>query len=279
MVLLLCMEVYVKRARGKSQIYPGYLYAEIHGMRGNRSHGIQDTTCCSTKSSMHTYPHTEQPCILMHSHSPNSELWTFDIASRTWSQLPSPPASTPSTNASIAFHNNRLYLVSETSTHYLDLSFSAPSYTTSHSTGPTPLSPWTNLPSATSSTSNQPTSHSLTSLLPITTGQGRNYLLQLTPSRLSTLQLPSSSTTAASLKDRARDAISKKNATYEWAEVRYFTAEGVMVQESQEGRGLGGREGFAATKVKEIDGGCVFVWGGVVDGKVKGDGLMIEVEK
>jgi len=61
--------------------------------------------------------------------------------------------------------------------------------------------------------------------------------------------------------------------------VRYFTAEGVMIQEGQNGRGVGGREGFAATKVKEIDGGCIFVWGGIVNGRVKGDGLMIEVEK
>lgn len=169
--------------------------------------------------------------------------------------------------------------MSGVSTHYLDLSFSEPSYTTSCTTGPTPLSPWSTLPSSTTSTPDQPTSNASTSLLPITTGQGRNYLLQILPSTLTTLQLPSSSSTAASLKDRARDAISKKNATYDWAEVRYFNEQGVMVQEGQNGRGIGGREGFAATKVKEIDGGCVFVWGGVVDGKVRGDGLMIEVEK
>ena len=52
-----------------------------------------------------------------------------------------------------------------------------------------------------------------------------------------------------------------------------------MIQEGQKDRGIGGREGFAATKVKEIDGGCVLVWGGVVEGRVRGDGLMIELEK
>jgi hypothetical protein len=52
-----------------------------------------------------------------------------------------------------------------------------------------------------------------------------------------------------------------------------------MIQEGQSVRGIGGRTGFAATKVKEIDGGCVFVWGGIVEGRVRGDGLMIEVEK
>jgi hypothetical protein len=209
-------------------------------------------------------------------HSPDAELWTFDIASRTWSQLPSPPTTNPSRNSSIAFDNNRLYIVSETSTHYLDLTFSDRSSTKISTTGPASMSSWSTIESP--KLPHQPTSDS-SSLLPITTGQGRNYLLHITPTTLSTLQLASSSTTAASLKDRARDAISKKNATNEWAEVRYYTAEGVMVQEGQSGRGIGGRVGFAATKVKEIDGGCFFVWGGTVDGKVLGNGLIIEVEK
>ncbi|KAI5275345.1 galactose oxidase [Aureobasidium subglaciale] len=208
--------------------------------------------------------------------SPSSELWTFDIASRTWTQLPSPPP--PTGSPSITFHNNRLYAVSGTSTHHIDLSFSGSSCTENPTTGLTPLSPWSSLPPSTSDLQNQ-TSSSSTSLLPITTGQGRNYLLHITPSHLTTLQLTSSATTAASLKDRARDAISKKNATHEWAEVRYYNNEDVLIQEGQKERGIGGREGFSATKVKEIDGGCVFIWGGIVNGKVRGDGLLIEVEK
>ncbi|KAI5238286.1 galactose oxidase [Aureobasidium subglaciale] len=206
----------------------------------------------------------------------SSELWTFDIASRTWTQLPSPPA--PTGSPSITFHNNRLYAVSGTSTHHIDFSFSGSSYTEKPTTGPTPLSPWSSLPSSSSDLQNQ-TSSSSTFLLPITTGQGRNYLLHVTPSHLTTSQLTSSATTAASLKDRARDAISKKNATHEWAEVRYYNNEDVLIQEGQKERGVGGREGFSATKVKAIDGGCVFIWGGIVHGKVRGDGLLIEVEK
>lgn len=210
-----------------------------------------------------------------------SELWTFDIASRTWTQLPSPPAThLPTTSPSITFHDNRLYLVSRSSTHYLDLSFasSSSSYTDSRSTGPTLLSPWCNIQFLNEKVL-FPTPEGSSALLPITTGQGRNYLLHITPHVLSTMQLTSSSTTAASLKDRARDAISKKNATNEWAEVRYFNAENVMIQEGQDDRGIGKRTGFGASKVEEIDGGCVFVWGGVVDGKVRSDGLMIEVQK
>ncbi|KAI5197839.1 hypothetical protein AUEXF2481DRAFT_27684 [Aureobasidium subglaciale EXF-2481] len=209
--------------------------------------------------------------------SSSPELWAFDIASRTWNQLPSPPA--PTGSPSITFHNNRLYAVSGTSTHYIDLSFSGCSYTDKPTTGPTTLSPWSSLPLSAPDLQIPTSSSSATSLLPITTGQGRNYLLHITPSCLTTLQLTSSATTAASLKDRARDAISKKNATHEWAEVRYYNNEGVLIQEGQKERGVGGREGFSATKVKEIDGGCVFIWGGVVDGKVKGDGLLIEVGK
>ncbi|KAI5197379.1 galactose oxidase [Aureobasidium subglaciale] len=205
-----------------------------------------------------------------------SDLWAFDIASRTWSRLSTPPVTTGA--PSITFHNNRLYAVSGSSTHHLDLSFSTPSYTSTLTTGPTPLSPWSSLPPS-PSISNTPTSSTSESLLPITTGQGRNYLLHITSSSLTTLQLTSSATSAASLKDRARDAISKKNATHEWAEVRYYNSEGVMIQEGQKERGVGGRIGFSATKVKEIDGGMVLVWGGIVDGKVRGDGMLIEVEK
>ncbi|THV89011.1 galactose oxidase [Aureobasidium pullulans] len=214
--------------------------------------------------------------------SPNSELWTFDVTSRTWSQLPSPPAPSDSTSMpSITFHSNRLYAVSGSETHYLDLSFDSTTYTDKPTQGPTTLSPWSSLhPTTTSKTAKHPASSSSTALIPITTGQGRNYLLHLTSSTLSTLQLASSKTTAASLKDRARKAISKKTAEGEWAEVRYFNAENVMIQEGQAGRGVGDRKGFATTKVKEIDGGMVLVWGGVDGrGRVRSDGLMIEVEK
>lgn len=62
--------------------------------------------------------------------------------------------------------------------------------------------------------------------------------------------------------------------------MRYFNSENVMIQEGQAGRGVGDRKGFAATKVKEIDGGMVLVWGGMDGrGRVRSDGLMIEVEK
>ena len=182
---------------------------------------------------------------------------------------------------SITFHSNRLYAVSGSETHYLDLSFDSTTYTDKPTQGPTTLSPWSSLhPTTTSKTAKHPASSSSTALVSITTGQGRNYLLHLTSSTLSTLQLTSSKTTAASLKDRARKAISKKTAEGEWAEVRYFNAENVMIQEGQAGRGVGDRKGFATTKVKEIDGGMVLVWGGVDGrGRVRSDGLMIEVEK
>ncbi|THW33606.1 galactose oxidase [Aureobasidium pullulans] len=196
--------------------------------------------------------------------------------------LPSPPAPSDSTSTpSITFHSNRLYAVSGSETHYLDLSFDSTTYTDKPTQGPTTLSPWSSLhPTTTSKTAKHPASSSSTALIPITTGQGRNYLLHLTSSNLSTLQLTSSKTTAASLKDRARKAISKKTAEGEWAEVRYFNAENVMIQEGQAGRGVGDRKGFATTKVKEIDGGMVLVWGGVDGrGRVRSDGLMIEVEK
>ena len=94
------------------------------------------------------------------------------------------------------------------------------------------------------------------------------------------LQLKPEGMTAASFKDAARMAIKKSTAEEEWAEVKYYDAEGVMLQEGQEKRGIGGRGGFAAAKGTEIDGCSVLVWGGVgPDGRTHGDGLMITVDR
>lgn len=216
----------------------------------------------------------------------STEVWAFDIASRTWSQLSSPPI-TPSTKVhspSLTFVSNRLYAVSGAETHYLDLDLKS-SYTDTGSTGDlglSPLGPWSKVSSSNDPETSTPNERSAAALIPITTGQGRNYLLLVGGDRnqdIWSLQLKPESRTAASLKDAARHAIKKSTAEQEWAEVRYYNTEGRIVQEGQDGRGIGERKGSAACKVSAMDGGTVLVWGGVEGGKVKGDGLLIEVEK
>jgi hypothetical protein len=123
-------------------------------------------------------------------------------------------------------------------------------------------------------------------MLPVTTGQGRNYLALLGGESQSgdveediwVLQLKPEGMTAASFKDAARMAIKKDTNETQWSEVKYLNAEGVMIQEGQQGRGIGPRKGAAAAKEVDVDGASLIIWGGIgADGKPRGDGLMVSV--
>ncbi|KAK5170756.1 hypothetical protein LTR04_004080 [Oleoguttula sp. CCFEE 6159] len=123
--------------------------------------------------------------------------------------------------------------------------------------------------------------------IPVTTGQGREYLLLFGGdfdgekfSDVWTLQLKPENMTAASVKDATRQAIKKHTAEATWAEVRYYDADGKMVQENQQ-HGVGSRSQFAAARGTEVDGASVVVWGGndPRNGRVLGDGLMITVDR
>ena len=125
-------------------------------------------------------------------------------------------------------------------------------------------------------------------MIQVTTGQGRNYLLLIggqsqsgeTLEDIWSLQLKPEGMTAASFKDAARVAIKKETNEASWDEVKYLDENGVLIQEGQPGRSIGPRKGLAAAKGTEVDGASVIVWGGVGwDGKVRGDGLMITVDR
>ena len=214
-----------------------------------------------------------------------NDLWSFDISTRSWAELPSPPPPT-STKPSLAMVANRLYTFSVGQTSYLDLAQG------SHGDhgdelGFGPLAPWQSLPPTSSSPDHPyPGERSGAPLLPVTTGQGRNYLILLGGESQSgdveediwALQLKPEGMTAASFKDAARMAISKDTKEAQWSELKYFNADSVMIQEGQQGRGIGPRKGVAAAKGTEVDGASVVVWGGIgADGKPRGDGLMVSV--
>ncbi|KAK5169843.1 uncharacterized protein LTR77_005821 [Saxophila tyrrhenica] len=217
-----------------------------------------------------------------------NDVWTFDISSRTWKELPDcPPPSSP--HPSLAMVDNRLYTFSAGQTSYLDVSRS--SYDDRSGQGElglAPLGPWQSIPPTSSSPEKpHPGERSAASMVPVTTGQGRNYLLLLggesqageTLEDIWTLQLKPEGMTAASFKDAARMAVKMDTREATWSEVKYLDSEGVMIQEGQPGRGLGVRRGGAAGKGGEVDGASVVVWGGIgADGKARGDGLMVTVE-
>ncbi len=216
------------------------------------------------------------------------DMWTFDISSRTWRQLPNPPP--PATaKPSLAMVDSRLYTFSAGRVAYLDLdNGSFDDRGGAGELGLTPLAPWQSLPPTCSSPDKpHPGDRTAAPLIPVTTGQGRNYLLLVggeVPSgeaseQIWALQLKPDGMTAASFKDAAREAIKKDTGEASWDEVKYHNADGVLVQENQPGRGIGTRKGLAAARGTEVDGASILIWGGIgADGEVKSDGLMVTVE-
>lgn len=229
-----------------------------------------------------------------------NDLWSFDISTRSWTELPQPPTPV-SPSPSLALLGRRLYSFSAGFTHYLDLTSSSfDDRGGAGELGLAPLGPWSSIsrPSVanegdaenTRLMSTGPGERIAAPLIPVTTGQGRNYLLLLggqTPGAESqahedvfALQLKPEGMTAASFKDAARQAIKKDTLEATWDEVKYHDADGKMIQEGQEGRGTGVRSGLAAAIADGIDGASVLVWGGI-DGhrNVRGDGVMISVDR
>ena len=223
-----------------------------------------------------------------------SDMWAFDVSSKTWAELPEPPPPT-SPSPSLAIVENRLYTFSTGQTSYLDLTKgSFNDRGGKGELGLTPLGPWSSLPPPSSSPDKpHPGERNSASLVPVTTGQGRNYLLLLggqTPlgeplQDIWSLQLKPEGMTAASFKDAARMAISKDTHEAQWDEVKYYKPhetepKDVLIQEGQSGRGIGVRKGCATAKGSEVDGATVVIWGGVgEDGKIRGDGLMVTVDR
>lgn len=216
------------------------------------------------------------------------DMWSFDISSRRWAELPDlPGVSTPSPSLSLL--DQRLYAFSAGQTSFLDLT--KDSYDDIYGRaelGIAPLRPWQSLPATSSAPEkNHPGERTEASMIPVTTGQGRNYLLLNGGKSQSSepledvwvQQLKPEGMTAASFLEAARIFIKKNTNDAEWEEVKYHNADGVMIQEGQPGRGIGLREGFAAAAYTEVDGASVLAWGGLsADDKPRGDGLMITVD-
>lgn len=218
-----------------------------------------------------------------------NDMWTFDISTRTWRELPDPPPPT-SACPSLSLVENRLYTFSSGVTSHLDLTKSSfDDFSGKGELGLAPLGPWQSIPPTSSSPENPwPGERTAAPMVIVTTGQGRNYLLLIggqsqageTHEDIWALQLRPEGMTAASFKDAARMVINKDTNEAQWGEVRYFNDEGVMIQEGQPGRGIGSRKGLAAAKGTEVDGASVIVWGGIgADGKPRGDGLMITIDR
>jgi len=228
--------------------------------------------------------------------SPLNDLHAFDIASRTWSTLQNPPVtSTPAQSPILAMVAQRLYTYTNGQTFFMDLAKTTFSDKGGDGDlGLSELGPWSPLPGDMSLPKSGPGERTGAAFVPVTTGQGRHYLLLIggdIPSKSEDVapsewrqdiwvhQLKPEGMTAASFKDAARMAFGANTRENHWSEVRYYNPEGVMIQEGQPNRGIGERRGFAVARGTEVDGGSVLVWGGQGDdGKIRGDGLLVTID-
>ena len=230
-----------------------------------------------------------------------SDLWQFDIASRTWSQLPTAPVAT--SNATLA--NGQLWLISSSDPvssqlHHLSISESTEEGTWDSFTFPTnPMAPG-------------PRARHDGALLPVTTGWGRNYLIYLLGARDSpaspaapdnqaqskeitqwsdtwVVQIPSSDLGAkpslslkeaikpAKIKDAIRSVIGADTGHLKWAEAVVQVPSDKVLEEAEGKAHPGPRALFGADVMK--NGHSVVFWGGVDSkGETVGDGWIVKFE-
>lgn len=256
-----------------------------------------------------------------------NDLWAFDIASRSWAEMPSAPGK-PRGGTSLAMTHTgreRIYRYGgfdgETElggqVDWLDLN--SGTFNDKSGMGQMALSPrgtWHSniFPGAATSSSDAepaaktpdlsnsasktsyPPNRSVAGLVPVTTGQGREYLLvffgETTPSNSGhegagkflsdvwSFQLKPEGMTAASIKDATRTTFMHKDTgEAECFEVRYHDEDGKIVQEGQS-KPMGARGWFGAASCGDYGGGeSVCVWGGLSEGNERlGDGWIISVE-
>ncbi|KAF2843434.1 galactose oxidase [Patellaria atrata CBS 101060] len=225
-----------------------------------------------------------------------NDTWGFDIRTRSWSALPITPS--PSTDSSAVIAGSHLYLFGgHDGNSYLgpsifSLDISGVIRTSNISLPPTPDTPGWPWQTVSFDPSAGPSPRSGASLVPVTTGQGREYLLLISGTGSSgpladvwSYQLPSSGRSAALTKDKTREAIGRDTKMETWAEVQYLyvNAEGDAVKAKQgQVEVFEGRSGFASAKGTEVDGATAVVWGGVggnESGQVLGDGWLITVDR
>jgi hypothetical protein len=217
-----------------------------------------------------------------------NDTWTFDISTRTWKQLPDPPAP-PSSGPGLALVKNRLYLFAAGQISFLGLTKSSfDDRWGQGELGLAPLGPWQSLATGADLQNELKVGDRAgAGLIPITTGQGRLYLVLVGGESQAgdalediwALQVNPEGMSTASFTDAAWQAVRKDSEQAQWHEVRYHNADGVGIQETQPGRGIGVRKGVAVASGSDFDEASLLVWGGMgADGKPRRDGVMVTLE-
>ena len=225
------------------------------------------------------------------------DVWSFDVAAASWSQLEDAPGK-PRGGSCLAFTQDRLYRFGgfdgqiELGGQLDYLEFAKSTFDNKGGKGEFALFPRKGWKTSTFGESkNVPGNRSVAGLLPLTTGQGRNFLLLFLGERTSSskghdgagafwgdvwsYQLRPDGMTAASFKDATRQLVGAKTGEDSWSQVEI--PEATMLEGLREHPGE--RGWFAYAQGQDIDQTSIILWGGI-NGKNErlGDGWMLTIE-
>ena len=226
-----------------------------------------------------------------------SDLWAFDIASRTWSQFPDAPGPARG-GPCLTLHRNRLYRFGgfdgqqELGGSIDCLRLTRSTFDDKGGKGELAVAPlsgkWESMEPPTNALG--PGNRSVAGFQPVATGQGRDYLLlflgEKTPSSSGheaagqfwddvwSFQLPPEGMTAASFKDATRQLFGAETGESTWA--RCDIPE---ISTTEKIEHPGPRGWFASAPGHDLEPGSVVLWGGLMsNNKRTGDGWILTVE-
>ncbi|KAL8721128.1 MAG: hypothetical protein Q9181_007774 [Wetmoreana brouardii] len=238
---------------------------------------------------------------LSSSSDPMTDLWTFTIATKTWSALPSIPTVPFPPN--LAFTNNTLYTLGGPSDvgseiHYLQLQPST--YKDARGTADLDLKAkseqWSSRPFPTNPLAPGPRPRKGAGMSPVTTGNGRLYLLYFMGEKATKVeeekeaeywsntwsyQIPAVDVMPAGIKDKTRSLMGISTGEGTWSEVKVVPNEEGSGGLETEGKSHPGPRGWFASCAlgKDFDGGGVVLWGGInAKGETEGEGWIISVK-
>ncbi|KAL8724526.1 MAG: hypothetical protein Q9166_007903 [cf. Caloplaca sp. 2 TL-2023] len=231
------------------------------------------------------------------SSEPLTDVWTFTVAGNTWSTLPAVPAMP--VPPALAYANHNLYTLGGTSDvgseiHRLQLhkkSQEVPDMDIR-----TEQIEWSTLPFPSNPLAPGPRPRKGAGMLPVTTGNGRLYILYFLGEKASkseekedreywsdtwSYQIPAVDVAPAGIKDKTRSLMGISTGEGTWAEVKVVPNEEGSGGLETEGKSHPGPRGWFASCAlgKDFDGGGVVLWGGInAKGETEGEGWIISVK-
>ncbi|KAL9060196.1 MAG: hypothetical protein Q9162_000810 [Coniocarpon cinnabarinum] len=237
-----------------------------------------------------------------------ADLWAFDISSRTWSEMPAAPGPARGGTA-LRMVKDRIYRYGGFdgtrelggAIDYLDIKSST--FHDKLGSGEMALHPSTdgwqmnNFPVGSENHGGM-RHRSVAGMVPVSTGQGRSYLLIFGGESSASsaghaaagkffddmwsFQLRPEGGTAAALRDAMWQFVMRKDTgEAEVQEVDYFDAEGAKVAEDSP-KPWGARGWFASDAAQDVggeSGGTIVIWGGVSESNERlGDGWVVHIE-